>query len=144
MMPLTTRVEYVTRAAAALDPWTRLTIRDRLCDAAYGRDPMSRHLLTAAAAWLAAVSETGEQVSLDAGPMYLMPPEPQAFAGSLAHCDDLEVLRSLVGVALVESDHAVDLARDWWQAFAAALAAAAAAIEDTLNFGTDLDLGGLE
>ena len=99
-MPLAERVGYVATAAAHLDPWTRLTIRDRLADLSYGHAPALRHLLTAAAAWLAAVSDCGEVVSVDHVPVFLMPAEPGSFAR--------------------------------------ALAAAAAAIEDALEFGTDL------
>lgn len=140
MMPLAERVEVVALAARKLDPWTRLAIRDRLAQISHDHDDADlRHLLTAAAAWLAAVSESGEQVSLDDAPLYLMPPEPAAFTGLLAGTDDLEVLRRIVGVALVERDHAVDLAECWWDALARACAAAAAAIEDGREFGTDAD-----
>ena len=139
MTALATRVQVVAAVAADLDPWTRLQIRDRLAELSRGHDPALRHLLTAAAAWLAAVSDSGEQVALDGEPLYLMPAEPQAFTGLLAHVDDLEVLRTAVGMALSARHAAVGTARLWWDAFARALAAAAAAIEDAAQFGTDSD-----
>lgn len=139
MIPLRTRVDAVAGAALTLDPWTRLAIRDRLILLGADADPRLRHLLSAAASWLAAVSYRGEQVQSDGEVMFLMPPQPHLFTGTLAHCDDLDALRRAIGLALIESDHASGVAHDWWHLLAQAFAAAAAAIEDALCLGTELD-----
>lgn len=140
MMPLSQRVGYVSRAAAALDPWTRVAIRDRLAAMSKDQaDPQLRQLLTAAAAWLAAVSDTGEQAQVDGVLLYMMPAEPAAFTALLADVDDLDGLRLLIGMALRQQEAAAGMARAWWMAFGHALAAAAAAIQDAAELGTMID-----
>ena len=139
MIPLAVRVNDVAGCALALDPWTRVAIRDRL--AALAADhPAQRHLLQAAAMYLAAVSDSGEQAENAAGTVfYLMPADPLAFAGVLAWCEDFDELRAAVTLALVQQDAATGAAARWWQAFAHALAAAAAHIADADALGDEID-----
>lgn len=144
MIPLATRVQDVASIALALDVWTRVAIRDRLADLSADR-PDLKPLLSAAAAYLAAVSDSGEQAENTRGVLlYLMPPEPLRFTGVLALEDEFGVLREAVALALRQQDNAVGNAAQWWTAFAHALAAAAAALQDAAELGRFFDDPGLE